>query len=168
MDSIMSDSNIAKLTNQLEDAGELGYIAFTLLAPFLVSGPATGAFRGTDTGFVWSKTLAGGFDDREFDFGIGRLKVTGALLSATVGVQLENGVPAHINTLFSFLGEDGAPQTVLEIYPQIAVLADPCPDPLNGNPVTGYHNVGAPLQIPCRWPPSNSASALRKTASIRP
>lgn len=146
----MSDSNIAKLTNQLEDAGELGFIAFSLLTPFLASGPATGAFRGTDTGFVWSKTLAGGSEGRTFPFGIGQIKVTGELLSATVGVQLENGAPAYINTLFSFLGEDGEPQTMLEIYPHIAVLATPCPDPLNGNPVTGYKNAGAPLQIPLK------------------
>jgi hypothetical protein len=59
-----ADNKIAQFTNQLEDAGELGYIAFTLLAPFLASGPETGAWRGTDTGFVWSKTMGGGFANR--------------------------------------------------------------------------------------------------------
>ncbi|HUM67639.1 MAG TPA: hypothetical protein PLK31_02180 [Chloroflexota bacterium] len=144
-----ADSNIAKFINQLEDAGELGYTAFALLTPFLASGPNAGAFRGTDTGFVWSKTMGGGFADSAFPFlGLGQIKVTGALLSATLGVQLENGAPAHINVLFSFMGEDGNSQTVLEIYPKIAALADKIVDPQDANRVVGYRNVGDRLQIP--------------------
>lgn len=143
-----ADFKIAKLTNELEDAGELGLLAAALLAPFLLAGPDPGAMSGTDSGFVWSRTMGGGLADRSLPFLIGQLKVTGALFSATVGVQLENGVPAHINVLFSFLGEDGVPQIVLEVYPQIASLADKIQDPLDPTRIIGYQNPGAPFRIP--------------------
>lgn len=143
-----ADFKIAKLANELEDAGELGLMAATLLAQFLLAGSDTGAFSGTDSGFVWSKSMGDVFEDREVPIGIGKLKVIGSTFSAAVGVQMENGVPAHINLLFSFLGDSGVPQTVLEIDPKIAVLAEKRTKEGDPNRVIGYENPIEPFQIP--------------------
>ncbi len=147
-----ADMNILKLTTQLEEAGGLGLLAAGLLTPFFVlESNEKGAFSGTNTGFVWSKTMGGGLRDSELPFLIGKLKIKGAILSATVGVELTNGSPSHINIMIS-LGEGGNPVTVLEIDPKIAVLATKITDPLDPSPpsdrkVIGYKDAGLPLEI---------------------
>lgn len=146
-----ADMQIVKLTTQLEEAGAMGLLAAGMLAPFLLANSDDpGVFSGTNTGFVWSKTLGGNARDEEIPFGIGKLKITGALFSANVGVELTDGLPSHINIMVA-LGEGGNKDVFLEIDPKVAVLADKIEDPLDPNPenkrVIGYTNPGAPLRI---------------------
>ena len=126
----MTELPIIKFSNELEDAGWVGLAASSLLAIFYLEG-TPGAFTSTDSGFVWAKHLGDFASDEEFDFGVGKLKVEGALFTASVGVQLKDGIPSHIDMMFSFLGEGGSsPSMFLEIDSKIAIQADAVHEPL--------------------------------------
>ena len=144
---------ILPFTQELEDAGWLGLAASSALLLFNIPGTGPGSLTSTDQGFVWTKSLLDSTTEREVDFGIGKLKMQGAALSATFGVQLKDGIPSYIDVMISFLGEGTAPAVFLEIDPKIAVLADkiidpsPVTPPLAGEVIIGYENAGDPLQI---------------------
>ena len=94
---------IIKFSNELEDAGWLGLAAHAMLAIFYLAEGEPGAFTSTDQGFVWAKNLGDDASDQEFDLGIGKLVVEGALFSASLALQMTDNVPSHIDMMFSFL-----------------------------------------------------------------
>ena len=148
-----SEFPILSLTSELEDAGWLGLAAASALTLFNLPGTGPGKLSTTDEGFVWTKNLFDSTTSRECDLGIGKLKMDGAVLSVTFGVQLKDGIPSYIDVMISFLGEGNSPSIYLEVDKKRAVLADkivqaPIEDPPSGEIIVGYQNAGDPLQIP--------------------
>jgi hypothetical protein len=149
-----SEFPILAFTNELEDAGWLGLAAASALMLFKVQGTGPGSLISTDEGFVWTKNLFDPATEKEIDLGIGKLKMIGAELSVSLGVQIKNGIPSYIDIMISFLGEGVAPSIFLEIDKKVAILADKILQgptvvpPPPGEVVIGYENAGDPLRIP--------------------
>jgi len=139
---------IIKLSNELEDAGWMGAAAHVLLGIFYLAEDKPGTTSSTDTGLVWTKKLGEDVTTQEFDLGIGKLKVDNGLFSATLGVQLKDDVPSHIDLLVSLVGESGvAPAVVFELNREIAFNAPPIKEnnlsiPESERAVIGYQNTG--------------------------
>lgn len=144
----MPELPIIKLSNDLEDAGWMGAAAHVLLGIFYFAEDNPGTTSSTDTGLVWTKKLGEDITAQEFDLGIGKLKVENGLFSATLGVQLKNDVPSHIDLLVSLAGESGvAPAVVFELNREVAFNAPAIKENNPGIPpseraVIGYQNTG--------------------------
>lgn len=137
---MIDDMTIPYLSNELEDAGWVGLAAAGLLAPFFIGAP--GALSTTDTGFVWTKALGGGWAGESFSLGVGRLQINSGAVTATVGVNWYNGVP-DVGMLFTLM--DGASIT-LDIDEEYAYLA---PRTTLPGDIYGYNAAGkSTLSIP--------------------
>lgn len=130
------DFKIAKLSDELEDAGWLGLSAAGFLSTFIFANGTQGNLSTTDTDIVWTKTIDTGAGEQSFDFGIGKLIIEGGLFSAQAGVHLENNKPTHISTLFSFFQDAGGHSKIyLELDHDTAYFAD---KEKQGDLVIGY------------------------------
>lgn len=139
------DFKIAKLSNELEDAGWLGLSAASFLGIFIAANGTQGNLSTTDTDIVWTKTLDTGNTEQSFDFGIGKLKIEGGLFSARAGLHMEGGKPTHISMLFSFFQSGGGNSKLfIELDKETAVFAD---KEKQGNNVIGYKNANQTVKI---------------------
>ena len=137
------DFKIAKLSDELEDAGWLGLSAISFLGIFLGANGTPGNLSTTDSGIVWTKTLNTG-SEQSIDFGIGKLIIEGGLFSATVGLNL-GGDTTDISMLFSFFQDGGGNSKIyLKLNKDIAVLAD---KDKKGGKLIGYKNATQPAKI---------------------
>lgn len=143
----MPEIPIIKLSNELEDAGWMGAAAHVLLGIFYFAEDKPGTTSSTDTGLAWTKKLGEDITAQEFDLGIGKLKVENGLFSATLGVQLKDDVPYHIDLLVSLAGESGvAPAVVFELNREVAFNAPPIKEinpliPESERSVIGYKST---------------------------
>ena len=139
------DFKIAKLSDELEDAGWLGLSAASFLGLFIAANGTQGNLSTTDTDIVWTKTLDTGAAEQSFDFGIGKLKIEGGSFSARAGLHIEGGKPTHISMLFSFFQDGGGHSKIyLELDKETAVFAD---KEKQGNTVIGYKNADQTVKI---------------------
>lgn len=139
------DFKIAKLSDELEDAGWLGLSAASFLGLFIAANGTQGNLSTTNSDIVWTKTLDTGNTEQSFDFGIGKLKIEGGLFSARAGVHMEGSKPTHISMLFSFFqGGGGNSKIFLEMDKSTAVFADK--DKKSGK-LIGYKNANQVVKI---------------------
>ncbi len=149
------DQSIFKFSDELADAGWMGAAAASILSVFKLGGYGPGVLSSTNRGFVWTQNLGEPSVVKEFPFSIGTLKVEGATISVTFGVQFRDGFPAYIDLMVSFLSDGAAPSIFLEVDPKYAGVADkiikaPLEDPPTPEErVIGY-NIATlqPLRIP--------------------
>ena len=149
-----SEFPVLQIKDALNEAGWVGKAAIGALGLFIIPGTGPGTISSTSKGFVWTKSLLNSTTAHEFDLGIGKLKMEGAALSASIAFQIKDNIPSFIDIMITFLGEGLTPSVYLEIDKKIAVLADkilqvPTADPPPvGEVVIGYEHVGDPLKIP--------------------
>jgi len=148
------DPSILKFADDLEGAGWIGAAALSSLGIFKLLGSGPGTLSSTDKGFVWTQNINNSTVDKECSFGIGKLKIQGAAMSISFGVQFKDGLPRYIDVMVSLFSEGNAHSLILEIDEKYVQVADKLLKPATEDPQTpddviiGYQNVGGPLEIP--------------------